>query len=117
MIKENKGLTEVKGSKRLIYCEFSTIAFELLNNGFRKEELQRALDEAVEYTEKGPEKIHEERKNKIKSIMKKMDRLFKSKDDEEDENEDTEDSEIEEKIEKILDDIVETLEETILKND
>jgi len=114
MIKENKGLTEVKGSKRLIYCEFSTIAFELLNNGFRKEELQRALDEAVEYTEKGPEKINEERKNKLKSIMEKMDKLFHSKEDEED---DDEDNEIEEKIEKILDDIVEKLEETILNND
>lgn len=112
MIKENKGLTEVKGSKRLIYCEFSTIAFELLNNGFRKEELQRALDEAVEYTEKGPEKINEERKNKLKSIMEKMDKLFHSK-----EEDDDDDNEIEEKIEKILDDIVEKLEETILNND
>jgi len=113
MIKENKGLTEIKGSKALIFCEFSTIAFELLNNGFKKEELQRALNEAVEYTEKGADAMREERKNKLKSIMDKMDRLFHSKEKDEDEEE----NEIEEKIEKVLDDIVKTIEETILKND
>jgi len=57
--------------------------------------------------------MREERKNKLKSIMDKMDRLFHSKEKDEDEEE----NEIEEKIEKVLDDIVKTIEETILKND
>lgn len=115
MIKENKGFTEVKGSKGLIYCEFSTIAFELLNNGFNKEELQKALNEAIEYTEKGEDAMREERKNIAKSIIGKIDRLFHSNDDEE-ETEETED-ETNKKIEKILNDIAQTLTETIFNND
>ena len=116
MIKENKGLTEIKGNKALIFCEFSTIAFELLNNGFRKDELQRALDEAIEYTEKGEDVIREERKNREKSIISKLHKLFETKEDD-DTEEKEEKNEEEDRIIKMLDDIATHLTKEILKND
>lgn len=115
MIKENKGLTEIKGNKALIFCEFSTIAFELLNNGFRKDELQRALDEAIEYTEKGEDALREERKNRENSLISKLQKLFETKEDDDKEDEEEENEE-EDKIIKMLDEIATHLTKEILKN-
>ena len=49
MIRQNRDETTLKGSKSLIYCEFSTLVLSLLDRGYSKEKLQSGFNEAVEW--------------------------------------------------------------------
>lgn len=49
MLKQDRDNSKIEGPTRILVCEFSTLAYSLLNVGVSEEKLDWALNEAKEY--------------------------------------------------------------------
>ena len=69
MIKQNRGNSEIKGDKKLIFCEFSTLVFSLLDGEILKE---KEIDEAVSNAKEGTGFIGKKIDKEIDELAEKM---------------------------------------------
>ena len=69
MINQNRGTSEIEGDKKLIFCEFSTLVFSLLD---REIFTEKEIDEAVSNAKEGTEFIGKKLDKEIDELAEKM---------------------------------------------
>ena len=69
MIKQNRGNSEINGDKKLIFCEFSTLVFSLLDGEILTE---KEIDEAVSIAKEGTKFIGKKLDKEIDELAEKM---------------------------------------------
>ena len=73
MIIQNRENSEIKGDKKIIFCEFSTLIYSLLSGKIlTEEEIDEAVNNAKEYIEKFETKIDNELDNELDELAEQL---------------------------------------------